>query len=161
MDLNRFNQQVTSKSKAIQKTFRKLENIKPKQVDELFHEEHTNAFEHIDCLSCANCCKTTGPLLIDKDIERISSHFKKKPSEFVEEFLKIDEDGDYVMNSLPCPFLGEDNFCSIYTVRPRACKEFPHTDRKNMHQILKLTKRNTKACPAVFEMVQKIQQRIK
>ena len=161
MDLNRFNQQVTSKSKAIQKTFRKLEKIKPKQVDELFHEEHTNAFEHIDCLSCANCCKTTGPLLIDKDIERISSHLKKKPSEFVEEFLKIDEDGDYVMNSLPCPFLGEDNFCSIYTVRPRACKEFPHTDRKNMHQILKLTKRNTKACPAVFEMVQKIEQRIK
>lgn len=160
MDLQRFKESVTSKEKAIKKTFKKLEKLKPKVLDQHFHEAHTNAFEHIDCLTCGNCCKSTGPLLIDRDIERIASHLRIRPSQLVDDYLRIDEDGDYVMNSLPCPFLGVDNYCSIYSVRPRACREFPHTDRKNMQQILKLTKRNTKECPAVFEMVQKIEQHL-
>lgn len=160
MDLEKFSTNVTSKKKAINTTFKKLDRLKPKELDVLFHEEHEDAFEEIDCLSCANCCKTTGPLFIDKDIQRIATHLRLKPSEFVEQYLRVDEDQDYVLKSVPCPFLDNENYCSIYSVRPRACREFPHTDRKNMHQILKLTKRNVKVCPAVFQMVQKIEERL-
>ncbi len=160
MDLEKFKTNVTSKKKSIRTTFKKLDRLKPKELDVLFHEEHEEAFEEIDCLTCANCCKTTGPLFIDKDIQRIATHLRLKPSEFVEQYLRIDEDQDYVLKSVPCPFLDDENYCSIYSVRPRACREFPHTDRKNMHQILKLTQRNVKVCPAVFQMVQKIEERL-
>lgn len=160
MDLEKFKTNVTSKKKSIRTTFKKLDRLKPKELDVLFHEEHEEAFEEIDCLTCANCCKTTGPLFIDKDIQRIATHLRLKPSEFVEQYLRIDEDQDYVLKSVPCPFLDDENYCSIYSVRPRACREFPHTDRKNMHQILKLSQRNVKVCPAVFQMVQKIEERL-
>ncbi|MEL7427036.1 MAG: YkgJ family cysteine cluster protein, partial [Bacteroidota bacterium] len=64
----------------------------------------------------------------------------------------------YVLNTAPCPFLGDDNYCSIYSVRPRACREYPHTDRKNFHQILNLTLKNTAVCPATFRIVQRLKQ---
>jgi Fe-S-cluster containining protein len=75
--------------------------------------------------------------------------------------LKRDSDEDFVLKSSPCAFLGEDNFCSIYDVRPKACQEFPHTDRRRQHQILDLTRKNSEVCPAVFEIVDKLKKQLK
>jgi hypothetical protein len=129
---------------------------KRKDVDESFHALHEDAFERIDCLTCANCCKTTSPIFRDVDIDRIAKHLGMRPSLFTEKYLHIDEDNDWVLNSSPCAFLGEDNYCSIYEVRPKACREYPHTNRKNMHQIMDLTYRNTMVCPAVASIVDKL-----
>ena len=48
--------------------------------------------------------------------------------ELIEQYLRLDEDGDYVVKTTPCPFLGSDNYCSIYDVRPSDCERFPYTD---------------------------------
>lgn len=143
-----------AKRKENSKFFRKLSN--QSDLDNHFHEKHEEVFEEFDCLECANCCKTTSPLFTNKDIERIARHFRMRPAQFTEKYLRIDEDGDYVFQSSPCPFLGEDNYCGIYEVRPKACREYPHTDRKKMHQILDLTKKNYSICPAVFEIVERL-----
>jgi len=140
--------------------FTKLKKKPPKHLDYLMQELHDDEFENTDCLTCANCCKTTGPLFTDKDIERIAKHFKLKPSEFMEHYLQLDEDNDYVLQNVPCSFLGEDNFCSIYEVRPKACREFPHTDRKKFHQISNLTLKNVAICPAAFNIVEAMKKRI-
>ena len=132
----------------------KLKKKRPKNLDNVTRDLHEKAFDNIDCLSCANCCKTISPFLIDKDIQRIASHLRMKPSEFVEKYLNLDKDNDYVFKETPCPFLMEDNYCSIYENRPRACKEYPHTDRKRFVQILDLTLTNISICPAVFEVVE-------
>lgn len=124
-------------------------------------ELHDETFEEIDCLNCANCCKTTGPLFTNKDLERIAKHFKMKPSQFIQTYLRIDEDNDYVLQQLPCPFLADDNYCLIYDVRPKACAEFPHTDRKKFHQINNLTLKNTEICPAAYQIVEKMMERLK
>jgi Fe-S-cluster containining protein len=124
-------------------------------------ELHDEEFKKTDCLQCANCCKTTGPLFTDKDIERIAKYFRLKPSEFMEHYLRLDEDNDYVLQSVPCSFLGADNYCSIYNVRPKACREFPHTDRKKFHQISNLTLKNVAICPAAFNIVEEMKKRIK
>lgn len=129
---------------------------KRKDLDKLFHPLHEEAFDQIDCLQCANCCKTTSPIFRDVDIERISKHLGLKASEFVSKHLHIDEDQDYVLNSSPCLFLDENNYCKIYDVRPKACREYPHTDRKNVAQIMDLTFRNSLVCPAVAQMTEKI-----
>lgn len=124
-------------------------------------EIHEEVFDKIDCLTCANCCKTTGPLFTQKDIERLSNLFRIKPSQFIEKYLRIDEDNDYVLQSVPCPFLGADNYCSVYEHRPKACREYPHTDRKKFYQINHLTLKNTLICPAAYEVVERMMKNFK
>ena len=147
-----------AKSAAVinKKLFARLKKNKPKNLDNIFQKLHNEAFEEIDCLTCANCCKTTSPIFYQKDIERLAKHFRIKPSQFIEKYLHIDEDNDFVLNSTPCPFLGTDNYCAVYDDRPTACREYPHTDRKNIHQLFDLTIKNTAICPAVYKIVEKL-----
>ena len=142
----------------IKKQFSIWKKKKPKDLDSSFEKLHIKAFKSIDCLSCANCCKTTSPIFREIDIKRISKFLRLKESQFIEQYLRIDEDNDYVLKQSPCAFLQEDNYCSIYEYRPLACREYPHTDRKNMYQILDLTERNTLICPAVSKIVNEIAQ---
>ena len=160
MDLVQHKEQVLKKRKENSVFFKLLAKEKAKVLDKLIHPIHDDVFEHTNCLKCANCCKTTGPLFTDKDIQRISKYLKIKPSEFVDRYLRVDEDNDYVLQSVPCFFLGEDNYCSIYEVRPKACREYPHTDRIKQYQLLKLTEKNLDICPAVFEIVEKIKTKL-
>ncbi|QSE96173.1 YkgJ family cysteine cluster protein [Fulvivirga lutea] len=156
MDLNKFREESKNRSKQNKKFLSSLKNKNPRLLDDGFHQLHDEVFEEIDCLECANCCKTTSPIFRDKDIERLASHFRIKPGEFIEKYLHLDSDNDYVLNSAPCPFLGVDNYCTVYEARPKACREYPHTDRKKMTGILSLTYKNTLVCPAVLEIVERI-----
>lgn len=141
--------------------FAKLKRKPPKHLDVLMQELHETEFSRTDCLDCANCCKTTGPLFTDKDVTRISKHLRLKPQQFIKTYLRIDEENDYVLQTVPCSFLGTDNICSIYDVRPKACREFPHTDRKKFQQISNLTLKNLAICPAAFNIVEEMKRRIK
>ncbi|MTG97033.1 MULTISPECIES: YkgJ family cysteine cluster protein [Myroides] len=142
------------------KYFDKLKKKPPKDLDYKMEEIHEQVFDRIDCLSCANCCKTTGPLFTNADIERIAKHLRLKPQQFIDQYLRIDEDRDYVLQSVPCTFLDADNYCMIYDVRPKACREYPHTDRKKFNQITNLTLKNVAICPAAFEVVEEMKKRI-
>jgi Fe-S-cluster containining protein len=135
---------------------KELKKIPKKQLDEKFHHAHDTVFKKTDCLTCANCCKTTGPLFTSTDIQRLAKLFKMKNHDFAAMYLRQDEEGDYVLKSVPCPFLQTDNKCFIYEERPMACREYPHTNRKNMQQILGLTVINREICPAVEQIVNQI-----
>jgi Fe-S-cluster containining protein len=139
----------------------KVKKLAPKDLDIVTHELHEQAFEKIDCLQCANCCVTTGPLLLNKDIDRLAKTFKTKPSIFAEQYLKIDEDNDYVFKQIPCVFLGDDKYCNVYNDRPNACREFPHTQQRNILQKLKITYLNTTICPAVALIVDDLKEKYK
>lgn len=160
-DLEQLPQRAKDKYKENKSFFSKLKKKPPKNLDVLMQELHEEEFRRTDCLDCANCCKTTGPLFTDRDIERLSKKFRLKPSEFIETYLRIDEDNDYVLQSVPCPFLGHDNYCSVYDDRPKACREYPHTDRKKIYQIGNITIKNTTICPAAFNIVEEMKKRIK
>lgn len=149
------NRALTQRKKT-KKAFASISKSQKKKLDEKFREEHENEFSKRDCLECANCCKTTSPIFRIKDINRISSFLKMKESEFIHKYLKIDTDNDYVLKSSPCLFLDQNNHCKIYEKRPLACKEYPHTNRKNMHQIIDLTVKNSSICPGVATIISKI-----
>lgn len=142
------------------KFFEKIKKKTPKNLDYLMQELHDNEFKKTDCLTCANCCKTTGPLFTTADIERIAKHLKQKPQQFIGQYLQIDEDNDYVLQNVPCTFLDNENACLIYDVRPKACREFPHTDRKKFQQITDLTLKNTSICPAAYRIVEQMKIRL-
>lgn len=161
MDLNQFKNQAELLSKENKRFYNKLKLKKPKNLDELFHKAHEDAFSEIDCLTCANCCKTTSPIFYQNDIERAVHTLRMKPGQFIDKYLKLDEDNDYVLQSSPCAFLDADNYCSIYESRPKACREYPHTDRKKIVQIMDLTYQNTLVCPAVLKITEQVKRELK
>ncbi len=136
---------------------KKLKDKKIKDLDVRFAHHHRAVFAQTDCLACANCCKTTSPIFLDKDIERIAQHLKMRPAHFVEKYLYLDDEKDYVLHAAPCPFLNTDNRCGIYEVRPKACQGYPHTDRKNIIALFPKTVENAKICPAVAEILTRLQ----
>ncbi len=119
---------------------------------------HEEAFEKIDCLKCANCCKNFSPRFKTPDIKRISKYLKMKEGEFIETYLRIDIEGDYVAKKSPCPFLGEDNFCSIYEERPSDCVRFPYTDEDVFIKRQQLTLKNSSFCPIAFYVLENLVQ---
>ena len=137
--------------------FKGLKRQTPHDLDRVMHGLHEEVFAKTDCLNCANCCKTTGPLWSERDKERVAKHLRLKTGDFESEYLRLDEDGDWVLQQLPCPFLESDNACAIYEIRPKACREYPHTDRAKQAQILDLTAKNALICPAVGEIVARME----
>jgi Fe-S-cluster containining protein len=142
------------------KLIKKAKKANVRTLDQTFHQLHETVFRKVDCLACANCCKTTSPIFRDVDIKRLSKRVRMSESKFISTYLKIDSDNDYVLQQSPCAFLGADNYCSIYEDRPLACREYPHTDRKNMYQILDLTRKNMEVCPAVTLIMKEISTKI-
>lgn len=142
------------------KYFTKLKSRQRKRLDITMAEIHAEEFKHTDCLTCANCCKTTSPIFTEKDISRISKHLKMKENRFIDEYLQRDDDDFMVLKSAPCSFLDADNTCFIYQVRPKACSEYPHTNRKKFIQLTELTLKNTEICPAVFNMVETLKAKL-
>lgn len=123
-----------------------------KQLPDL-HEE---AFEKIDCLTCANCCKNYSPRFKTPDIKRISKHLKMKEGAFIEQYLALDEEGDYVVRSTPCPFLQQDNRCGIYDIRPSDCARFPYTNEDVLLKRQTLTIKNASFCPATYYVLERL-----
>jgi Fe-S-cluster containining protein len=95
----------------------------------------------------------------EKDIERLAKRMRMKAVDFIAQYLYIDEDKDYVFQQTPCPFLMPDNYCMVYEDRPKACREYPHTDRKRMYQILNLTHKNCEICPVVHGITEELVKR--
>ena len=154
---NDFKELARSKRKENKKFFERLNGLDISALNDQFHAMHEEVFAETDCLQCARCCRATGPLLNKQDIARISKKQGMKPAVFEAKYLRVDEDEDWVMKSLPCPFLALDtNKCTIYEYAPKACKQYPHTDHSNMKSILGLTETNVRHCPAVFEMVERM-----
>lgn len=147
---------TAARKESDRKLIAKLKKKNPREVDRLMHAAHAEVFACTDCLQCANCCRTTGPLFTDKDIDRIAKHLRMKAVDFIATYLRVDEEGDHVLQQVPCAFLGDDNMCSIYEVRPKACREYPHTDREKQHQLLNLTLRNVAVCPAVGQILDRL-----
>ena len=135
---------------------KKLKKSKPKGLDTQVHQLHDEVFEKIDCLDCANCCKTTSPAIYERDIDRLAKHLRIKPSKLIEQYLQKDTDNDYIFKSAPCPFLDHENYCTVYESRPTACREYPHTNRKRFYQILDLSLKNTEICPAVADVFESL-----
>ena len=122
---------------------------------------HEEAFEKIDCLQCAACCKNYSPRFKTPDVKRIRKHLGMKESVFIETFLKVDNEGDFVVKSAPCPFLGADNFCSIYENRPSDCARFPYTDEDVIIRRRQLTLKNSTFCPITFYVLDQLTTKLK
>lgn len=155
MDFNAkgLKQKVTGEKKQHNALLKRLKKTDHATLDRRMVTLHNYYSDKIDCLECANCCKSISPAITNRDIDRIAKYMKRSPSSITEQYMNLDADGDYVFKSQPCPFLQNDNYCTIYAVRPKACREYPHTDRSKQYQILDLTFKNMELCPIVYQVI--------
>ncbi len=137
---------------------RLLEKGKKNLILKVLPDLHEEAFSKIDCLDCANCCKNYSPRFKNPDIKRIAKRLRIKEGDLVAQHLKLDEDGDYVLQQSPCPFLQEDNTCEIYEDRPSDCRRYPYTNEDVLIKRVNLTLKNTTVCPATFYVLEKLQE---
>ncbi len=148
------------KAKEQQKSYKqflqKMQTKKGKGAEKLLPALHEEAFEKIDCLQCAGCCKTISPRFKTPDIKKVSKYLGLRESVFIETYLRLDEDGDYVVKRSPCPFLGSDNYCSIYDVRPGDCRNYPYTDSGEFFKRPNTTLLNSTICPAVHFVLERL-----
>lgn len=149
-----------SQKKTVIQYLKSLNVKKIKNLDVTFKKSHEEVFSDFNCLECGNCCKKLGPLFNQRDLERISNFLGMKKNDFIREYLKLDEDDDLVFKNTPCPFIDDSNICSIYEVRPKACKEYPHTDQKNMYKYIKLATKNISFCPALYLILEKVKEKL-
>ncbi len=157
INLDKIKNNASKKRMQHEKLVNSLKRKTPKQLDLIIKSNHNKLFQSIDCLDCANCCKTTSPLILQSDITSIANHLKMKAGDFIEQYIIMDEDGDFVLNTTPCPFLGKDNYCSIYEWRPKACREYPHTQQRKQISIIDITLENVAICPAVFRIFEDLE----
>jgi len=157
-----FLQNWEKRSKERQKIYKQfLHRPDKNKVLKLLQELHEEAFSKVDCLKCANCCKQYSPRFKTPDVKRISKLLRLRESEFIEEYLKVDDDGDFVAKSAPCPFLGDDNYCSIYEDRPSDCRRFPYTDEDVLIKRPVLTLKNTSFCPITYHVIERLIENLK
>jgi uncharacterized protein len=131
--------------------------IDQEKLDSVFVENHNEVFHSFDCLTCANCCKTHSPIIEPDEIPNLRESMGISSSELFANYVEMDEDGDFVFKSQPCPLLNlADNKCSIYEDRPRACREYPHTNMKEIKNHLDLLEKNIEICPAAEEIVNRV-----
>lgn len=152
--------QKQKRKKSQQKFLRQIKRKKAKQINELADDLHEKVFKEVDCLNCANCCTSIPPIVNRTDANRIAKHLRMKLTDFQDEYLVQDEDGDMVMKTTPCTFLQTDNKCMIYEVRPKACRQYPHTDDMEFMNNLKLHLPNSQYCPAVFHILERMMEKM-
>lgn len=144
------------------KQFRSFINRQENKLDEsdlpLVKKAEKYAWTKVNCLDCANCCKTMSPVYTKEDITRISAHLKMTSAEFKKKWLQFDKkDRTWMNTGRPCQFLDlKTNKCTIYKVRPAACAEFPHLTKMPFKDYLYIHKQNIEYCPATFEMIKKL-----
>ena len=163
VNLFSFRKKVSLYRKFFNKYLRRVEKLKPQGLDDLAGQLDAEVWKEIDCLSCANCCKTMTPTFTAKDIRRISKHLNMRPKDFKERWLKYEKkDGDWVNKTQPCQFLDlSTNMCSIYELRPDDCAGFPHLAKKKMIDYMHVHRQNISYCPATYKMVEKMMEKIK
>ncbi len=114
----------------------------------------------IDCTACGNCCKEIKPILKKKDINKLSKGLNIPPDQFVTKYVDKDEDGNNILNQLPCPFLN-DNKCTQYGSRPIDCASYPHLHKKDFVFRLIGVVNNYSICPIVFNVYEALKNKLK
>ena len=158
VNLRSFRKKVRHTKSSFRRFLTKLEKNPPRNLTSLTIQLEKEVWGEVDCLSCANCCKTMTPTFNPTDLKRISAHFGQTVEEFKAKWLYIEKkkDGDWLNKKQPCQFLNlADNKCSIYEIRPADCAGFPHLPKK-LKDYIHVHKQNIEYCPATYRLVEKM-----
>lgn len=132
-----------------------LEHRTPVELNPTVNNLYKEISSEVDCKNCANCCKSLRVRLDDEDIEYFCKGLDLDPKAFREQYLVKCETGEYIFETMPCPFL-KDNLCSNYQYRPKRCRSFPHLDKEDFITRLEHISLIYSVCPIVFNLYERL-----
>jgi len=136
----------------------KLSTYPDKLLDDLFAKHTDLVFQTTDCLSCANCCRNYSPIIEPEEIPKLMMSLGIDSNVLFDKYIEMDEDGDFVFQSQPCPLLDlNTNKCNIYDNRPNSCREYPHTNMKKIKNHFDLLEKNIEICPAAKSILDQVE----
>ena len=139
--------------KTLARFLRGLTHRKFRGLDAKAIELNKEAYKKVDCLKCANCCKTMHSTWKKAEVKRVAKHMGMSYKKYFDKHLVMEE-GDIMNKKAPCQHLGKDNMCSIYEIRPSDCSGFPHTQNKGFKLYISGTHiQNMDYCPITVHVV--------
>lgn len=134
-------------------------DLSDRRLNAIVQQTTDQVWAHIDCRTCANCCKTRHPTFSRIELQRIAEYLGMTLEELRARYLEFDRDvGKHTTRELPCPFL-QGTLCSIYEVRPAVCAGYPHLHR-NFRSRLWQTLDNAGTCPIVYNVLERLKARL-
>lgn len=76
------------------------------------------------CIRCGRCCNLGQNELIWRDLRKLKKALKLSTSELIKKYGLVKRGRAWWLTT-PCPFLKNDNHCTVYEARPRCCRWFP------------------------------------
>jgi uncharacterized protein len=129
--------------------------LSDRRLNTVVQETTAQVWEHIDCRTCANCCRTRQPVFRRAEVQQIAAYLGVTVEHLRVHHLRSDAaSGKYITQNLPCPFL-DGNLCSIYEVRPAVCADYPHL-QKNFRSRLWQVLDNATVCPIVYNVLERV-----
>lgn len=114
----------------------------------------------INCMHCANCCKSLNPSLIEKNFQDFTKVLNEEEMSDLQDHLYYDKANQrWIVKTSPCPLL-KDNLCKVYEYRPHSCSEYPHIDPAEFKFKKLSVINNYGICPIVYNTVEQLKQRL-
>lgn len=131
------------------------------EIDAMVHKLYRTISEQIDCRHCANCCKVVSPLLQPDECDRLADHLGLPTEQFIRDHLvKAENEDGYLFKPGPCPFLSDDS-CTIYAIRPKDCRSYPHLHKNDFVFRANQAFSNTFVCPIVYNVFEALKKELR
>lgn len=124
-------------------------------MDKLVYQLNIWVSARVDCTRCGNCCRSLIINIQPEEAEVLSAHFNILSNEFKQKFIEESQQGQLVMNTIPCHFLSGRK-CSIYEHRFKECREFPHLHKSGFISRLSGILMYYGICPIIFNVIESL-----
>ena len=129
-------------------------------IDEVVHKLNDSITPQIDCTKCGNCCKSLMINVTPAEAASLALKLATPLEEIKERYLEVSEQGQMLINTIPCHFLNETK-CTIYENRFSDCREFPHLHKDKFTSRLFSTLMHYSICPIIFNVVENLKVELK
>jgi Fe-S-cluster containining protein len=130
-----------------------LKQYAPDDIDGLVMTLSQKYFALIDCMQCANCCRSLHVEFKKSELFAIAKTLGQSIEAFQKQFMSEGK-----VNP-PCPMLN-GKLCSIYENRPDVCRSYPHLEQPEFTSRLIGVIENVAICPIAFNMFEELKAKL-
>ncbi|MBN2304516.1 MAG: YkgJ family cysteine cluster protein [Anaerolineae bacterium] len=132
------------------------------ELDALVDAIAASVTPHINCTSCANCCRSLPVGLIPDDIAPLADALHVPPKQVIARYVDHRAGPRWkewaTFAGSPCPMLAGSR-CAVYAGRPQACRAYPALT-PDFRWLIDDILRGVDRCPIIFNVIERLKVRL-